>query len=247
MDQKKIGQFIGQRRKEREMTQKQLADEIGVSDKTISKWETGNGLPDILSLDALCKALEINVNELLSGEKLPPETYSEKAEENIMHLLEEKENTKKFYWMEAILGALLLIFALWGTFVSIYGLNFSAAIIFLDMPSFLFVVIPATGATLLSGVRTVHSFAAGMRKCIMPCAVFATVQGLITVWNNMSEFDAWVGPSMAVAMIPLFYAAFLYLICWVVEERTGLRDVATSVGKSIPQASSAPDVPQDQA
>ena len=69
MDQKKTGEFIQQLRKAQGLTQKELADKLGISDKTVSKWETGNGLPDIASLSPLCKALGINVNELLSGEK----------------------------------------------------------------------------------------------------------------------------------------------------------------------------------
>lgn len=80
MDQTRIGTFIAVLRKEKGLTQKELAEQIGISDKTVSKWETGNGMPDIAYLSPLCEVLDINVNELLSGEKLPSEEYLGKAE-----------------------------------------------------------------------------------------------------------------------------------------------------------------------
>lgn len=95
MDQVKIGKFIANVRKGKGMTQKQLADEIGVSDKTVSKWETGNGMPELSSVMPLCQILQINVNELLSGEHLSDDSYSQKAEENMMNLIHETEKSKK--------------------------------------------------------------------------------------------------------------------------------------------------------
>lgn len=95
MEQKKIGVFIAQQRKEKQMTQKQLGEVLGISDKTVSKWETGHGLPDISMIMPLCEILDINVNELLSGEHLTQDTYPEKAEENIMNLMKDSEEQKK--------------------------------------------------------------------------------------------------------------------------------------------------------
>ena len=95
MDQTRIGTFIAVLRKEKGLTQKELAEQIGISDKTVSKWETGNGMPDIAYLSPLCEVLDINVNELLSGEKLPSEEYLGKAEENMKHLMQENQNNKK--------------------------------------------------------------------------------------------------------------------------------------------------------
>ena len=60
-----------------------------ISDKTISKWECGKGLPELSGIQLLCKSLEINVNELLSGEKLAEDTYSNRAEENMMTLMKD--------------------------------------------------------------------------------------------------------------------------------------------------------------
>lgn len=95
MDQIKIGRFIAQMRKEQSLTQRQLADMIGISDKTVSKWETGSGLPEVSLLMPLCKILHISVNELLSGEHLTASDYKKKAEENMMDLIREREESKK--------------------------------------------------------------------------------------------------------------------------------------------------------
>ncbi len=95
MDQIKIGQFISQMRKDKGLTQKQLADELLISDRTISKWETGKGLPDVSLMMPLCEILGITVNELLTGERLSDEDYKQKAEENIVNILGEKKNNIK--------------------------------------------------------------------------------------------------------------------------------------------------------
>ena len=95
MDQDKIGRFLSELRKEQGMTQQQLADTLGVSNKTISKWECGKGMPEISSIMPLCQKLHITVNELISGERLPEDGYSKKAEENMIHLIHEAANSKK--------------------------------------------------------------------------------------------------------------------------------------------------------
>lgn len=103
MDQIKIGKFIAQLRKEQSLTQRKLADALGISDKTVSKWETGNGLPEVSLMMPLCETLGISVNELLSGERLSASEYKDKAEENIMNLmLEQKENRKKLILAGAV-------------------------------------------------------------------------------------------------------------------------------------------------
>jgi len=95
LDQIKIGKFIAMMRKEQSFTQKQLAEQLGISDKTISKWETGNGMPEVSLMLPLCDALKINVNELLSGERLTEHNYHERAEENMVKLIQEKDDKQK--------------------------------------------------------------------------------------------------------------------------------------------------------
>lgn len=88
MDQEKIGRFIANCRKERNLTQEQIAEKLGVSNKTVSRWENGNGFPDVSLLQPLCGLLNISVNELLLGEKIPEDNFRKKVEENTIHILE---------------------------------------------------------------------------------------------------------------------------------------------------------------
>ena len=91
MDQIKIGRFIAATRKGLNMTQRQLADALDISDKTISKWECGKGLPEVSLMLPLCNALQISVNELLTCERISETDYPKKAEDNIMELMDENE------------------------------------------------------------------------------------------------------------------------------------------------------------
>ena len=111
LDQIKIGKFISDIRKELHLTQKQLAEELNISDKTVSKWECGKGMPEVSLMLPLCNALKINVNELLSGEKLSDNNYHEKAEENVMNLIKEKEESKKKIILSVMVAALAIIAA----------------------------------------------------------------------------------------------------------------------------------------
>ena len=80
MDQIRTGRFIAQARKARNLTQRQLADALSISDKTVSKWECGKGLPEVSLMLPLCGALGITVNDLLSGERVSSTDYQRKAE-----------------------------------------------------------------------------------------------------------------------------------------------------------------------
>ncbi len=95
MDQEKIGKFIAICRKEQDLTQEQLAEKLNVSNKTVSRWENGNGFPDISLLQPLCEILNISVNELLLGEKIPEDNYRKKVEENVINILEESNRLLK--------------------------------------------------------------------------------------------------------------------------------------------------------
>ena len=117
MDQIKIGKFIASCRKEVGMTQAVLAEKLGISDRAVSKWETGKSMPDSGIMLELCELLNINVNELLSGEKIMTETYNKKAEENLLAMKKEvDEKNRLLLNLEIIIGvpAMLADFVIYG-------------------------------------------------------------------------------------------------------------------------------------
>ena len=117
----KIGVFLGQLRKEQGMTQEQLGEKLGVTNKTISRWETGTYLPPVEMLQGLSEMYGITINEILSGDRLEEKEYREKAEENIKMALSKSAFTLKekidYYerkWtrdhrMEGIVGFILVL------------------------------------------------------------------------------------------------------------------------------------------
>lgn len=117
MDQEKIGKFIKEERKNKKLSQEELGELLGVSNRSISKWETGVSLPDISLFKSLCEVLDISYNELLSGERLNKTNYQEKLENNLSNVISyasKKDN--KFN------GTLILLMVL-STFLSIYFIN----------------------------------------------------------------------------------------------------------------------------
>lgn len=116
MDQIKIGKFIASCRKERGMTQANLAEKLRISDRAISKWETGKSMPDSGIMLELCDLLKINVNELLSGERIMTEAYDKRAEENLLAMKQEVEEKNRQmlrmeYWLSypALIAGLAMV------------------------------------------------------------------------------------------------------------------------------------------
>ena len=98
MDQLKIGKFIADCRKRKNLTQMQLAEKLGITDKAISKWERGIAMPDSSIMLKLCDILGISVNELLSGEKISMENNSQKNEQLLLDMAKELERKNKTIW-----------------------------------------------------------------------------------------------------------------------------------------------------
>ena len=111
MDQIAIGKFIAEERKRKGYTQKQLSEKLEISDKTVSKWERGNGFPEVSLLLPLCKELDITVNELLSGERVSLEDYQRKAEENMVNLVKEAQESRKKIILSAVVALLVVVAA----------------------------------------------------------------------------------------------------------------------------------------
>lgn len=109
MNENKTGAFISTLRKEKELTQAQLAEKLNVTDKAISRWETGKGMPDSSLLVPLANILGITVNELLTGEKIPEETFTQKSEDNLVVAVQRTETavkkgkTVKFFLIVAVI------------------------------------------------------------------------------------------------------------------------------------------------
>ena len=135
MNQEKIGKFIAKCRKNKNMTQSELAEKLGVTDKSIGNWENGRNMPDLSLFKPLCEELEITINDLMSGEVINKDKYQEKFEENIVNTID--YSTKKINKYSNVIGLLLVIFGLfismsaimifpsessWGSIYSVFGI-----------------------------------------------------------------------------------------------------------------------------
>ena len=110
MDQIKIGRFIAERRKKEDLTQMQLAEKLNITDRAISKWETGKSMPDSSIMLELCGVLKITVNDLLSGEVVTMDNYNKELESKLIEMVKEKEESdRRLLAMEWIIGILSVI------------------------------------------------------------------------------------------------------------------------------------------
>lgn len=148
MDTKKIGSFLAQLRHEKKLTQEQLGEIIGTTNKTISRWENGNYLPPVEALQQLSKYYNISINEILSGQRLTETQYKEKAEVNIKKALTSNtftlqeridyfktkwiQDNKLTYIVEMILIVILIILA--------FVFNFELKLLTLLLPFILVIV-----------------------------------------------------------------------------------------------------------
>ncbi len=123
------------------MTQAVLAEKLGISDRAVSKWETGKSMPDSGIMLELCELLGINVNELLSGERIMAEAYDKKLEENLLDLARQKEEKdRQLLRLEVVIG--------WIATVTFLTLVFVAS--FIEMPTWLRVLLIVIGGVLFA-------------------------------------------------------------------------------------------------
>jgi len=136
VNQIKIGRFIAERRKEQKLTQMQLAEKLGITDRAVSKWETGKSLPDVSIMLELCGLLKITVNDLLSGEVVSMNNYNEKSEKNLLEMIKQKEQAdKRLLSLEIVIGLMSVMF--------LFSMIFIAALI--EMQDWLKVVLIVFG------------------------------------------------------------------------------------------------------
>ena len=118
MNQEKIGKFIAKKRKEKNLTQIQFAEKLGVSDRSVSNWENGKNMPDMSLFPIISKELNITINDLMSGEIVEKKEYQQKFEENIIYTIDKKVK-KENRLLKIILLTLFIIFFVLVMFVSI--------------------------------------------------------------------------------------------------------------------------------
>ncbi len=215
MDQVKIGKFLSEIRKQRGMTQKELAEKVGISDKTISKWECGNSMPDISYLESLCNSLDITVNELLSGENLSEQSYSKKAEENIMALMKENETQKKSNFWQLCIGIVLAVLAfIMMTVVSgIVQLGN-----FIDFPSVVLLIMLCFAGVLISGKKKKTEIIGILQKILIPSGVIITLVELVVLMHRLDD-PSTIGPNFAVCILTPLYAVIAYFVVTLIKER----------------------------
>ncbi len=136
MDQIKIGKFIAECRKGKNLTQMQLAEKMNVTDRAVSKWETGKSMPDSSIMLLLCSELGITVNDLLNGEVVKMDNYNEKSEQMLLEMVKQKEQND---------SQLLSLEILIGTFSVIILLGSSLVAAFFDMADWIRVLIAVSG------------------------------------------------------------------------------------------------------
>lgn len=164
-DQAVIGRFIAEKRKAGNLTQKELAEQLHISDKTVSKWETGRSMPDYEYLPELTEILKISVNELLAGEDLPadsPTDYQRKAEETMTDLMKNSQDGRRLLdraLIGGVVGAAVVFLFLFFTLLDYLGADFSIVSLNTDIPTLLLLMLGLAFYFLLSGEW--HAFISG--------------------------------------------------------------------------------------
>lgn len=236
MDQIKIGKFIAEMRKEQNLTQMDLAEKLGISNKTVSKWECGNGMPDYAVMEGLCDILQINVNELLSGERLPSKDYNKKAEENMMSLIQENSETSKKEKRElrlAVLGVIGIGLVVLYSIIMCGGVAFVSN--FVDIPtvfiiSSIFVLMLILAGKLKDffkafsiaikkdegiGVQEIQKSMVAMKTAIIAINLAGLLNfmiGIVVSWTVISEDTKMVFIWLAVALLGIVYALVATII-----------------------------------
>ncbi|MCL2630600.1 MAG: helix-turn-helix domain-containing protein [Firmicutes bacterium] len=192
MDLIKIGEFIATKRKENGLTQMAVAEKLHITDRAVSKWECGKGLPDISIVQPLCNVLGITINELLSGEEIPKEEQAVRAEKQIMDLL---YSGKGMGINRTVILGISMIFVATLLFVTLYLFSLSYKIY---VP--LFLVFVALGSITLSYADMTHKHTEakkfmpiiflGMALVILSPIPFVTLYGVINIGIVIGIFFA---------------------------------------------------------
>lgn len=216
MDQVKVGNYISQKRKELGLTQKQLAEMIDVTDKSISKWERGNGLPDVTRLKPLCDALKVSMNELIAGEDISESVLSQKSEENIMSLIKENEKQKNKGNMVYVAGGLLAIAAVSLLGISISGSSVQSVYFYIDIVAILMILIVIGIGVLFSKRETKADTCEVIQKMSIAGSAFIALFEMVMLLANLSD-PANLGPTLSVVILTPLYGVAIYMVATVVK------------------------------
>ena len=212
MEQVKIGKFIQMLRKEKALTQKELAEWVGVSDKTISKWENGNGMPDVSNMFVLCECFGITMNELLAGEKVSSEEYSKKAEENIMALLEKTNEAEKSRKIYLLIGIPLIVLGVLLLTISSFGISFgNAYYTYVDTCYMVvYALILVACACIFRAVKKVRMRKA-LKRFAFPVGAVISLSQVIYVFGQTESISA-LGLCLAIGLLPMFYGLLTHIV-----------------------------------
>lgn len=209
MDQVNVGAFIAQCRKEKQLTQAQLAEKLNITDRAVSKWETGKSMPDSSIMLELCEILGITVNELLSGEKISMENYDKKADENLIALTKKDENNLRknaiisiIYSSTLIIGILVCAIcdtAITGSFT--WSLIANSSIIFAWVISFPFMIL---------GKKGIWGSLISLSIFIIP---------YLYVLSRVLNVKNVINIGIPVSLISIVYLWIIFIICYRLRNR----------------------------
>ena len=199
MDYNKIGEFIAKERKTKKLTQAKLAEKLFVSEKTISKWEKGKGLPDTNLLTKLCEILEISLNELLNGEHLAVEQNNKQSQQILLNMAKEIEDKNKIIWSSMWI---LMIVSLVGLFA---GILISVFLI----PEGVWQLVTIIGVTVLF---------------LIPCFYVLKLEVSVGVYK-CKKCGCEIKPSYTEALWAMHRGTTRYLMCPLCKRRSWCRKV----------------------
>lgn len=200
MDATKCGAFIAKLRNEREMTQKDLSEVLNVSDKAISRWETGKGYPDVSSLMALSEFFSVSVNELLSGKRIDIEKLSTTADENVLEAIRKNERANEKQKKQVAIYTLLLIIAISPVLIILAKNLFEAFKTEIEVENILTSVI----SIVIAAVLIVGLIIKGGNLSLLHSYHYKNV-------TDVENYSVAIGTALAEMSIPIIIHSFLSL------------------------------------
>lgn len=238
MEQSKIGQFMKEMRTEKGLTQAVLAEQLHVSDKTVSKWENGKSMPEPSLMMTLCEILEISVSELLNGQRITPDEYHVKTEETMMKLVKETEQNKKNKYQGLVGGLLLFVILIITAKMITPGSDW--LIIYIDVIDLAILLAIDVVILLASGYRkdfmNVFHITQLSKTEIMRCidslellrkgtlfgSLFIFILSIISFLRTLTD-PVTLGPKLSMAILGLLYAFMINLLLLIPIYRLKLR------------------------